>query len=367
MEQSSLSDLIELARDPNPAARIALSERITDICLQAPRQLNPDEKEVAGHILIQLSRDFETQLRSRLALQLAASPRAPKQLILALARDEISVSAPVLSQSPMLDEQDLVEIVKNKTSAHRLTVAMRSGITAAVSNALVQAEEPDVLQALVSNKSAEISSAAMDYLVAESKVQANLQGPLVARDDLPPDLVQKMFAFVSNALKYDIQTKYEIDIEILDAAFRDAQPAQSESVAAAGPDPANKAASLVAKMRDSGELSLNRVIGFLREKRLNLFLEGLSLLSELDPRTITNLAFEGEGQGMAVVCRAIGADRSQFATITLLLERARTGKAVPAARLQAVCQLFDTMPTERASSVIEQWRAKGQPAGKTAA
>lgn len=365
MEKSSLTDLIELARDPNPAARVALSQRITDICLQAPRQLNPEEKEVAGHILIQLSRDFEVQLRSRLAFQLAGSSRAPKQLILALASDEISVSGPVISQSPLLDEQDLVEIVRTKSNAHRMRIAMRSGITAAVSNALVQAEEPDVLQALVNNKSAEISGAALEYLVMESKIQTNLQGPLIARDDLSSDLVQKMHAFVSNALKLEIQAKYEIEDEILDAAFREAQPIQNENDATIASSA--KAAALIAKMRASGELSLNRVIGLLREKRLNLFLEGLATLCELDARTITSLAFEGEGQGMAVVCRAIGADRSQFATITLLLERARTGKAVPAARLQAVCQLFDTMPLERASAVIEQWRIRRRPAGKTAA
>ncbi len=367
MEQSSLNDLIELARDPNPAARQALSQRIADICLQSPRQLNPEEKEVAGHILIHLSREFETQMRANLAHQLAASPRAPKLLIQALAADEISVSAPIIAQSPLLDERDLVEIVMNKTHAHRMSVAMRSGITAAVSNALVKTEEPDVLQALVNNQSAEIADAAMEYLVTESKQQTGLQGPLVARDDLPPVLVQKMFAFVSDALRTEIQGKYDIDPEILEAALQRARPVQQAAPSVSEQGVNNKAASLVAKMRASGELSLNRVIGFLREKRLNLFLEGLATLCDLDSRTISSLAFEGEGQGMAVACRAVGADRSQFATIILLLERARTGKAVPAARLQAVCQLFDTMTADRAAGVIDQWRPRGKSAGKTAA
>lgn len=363
MEQSSLTDLIDLARDPDPAARQALSQRITDICLLSPRQLNSEEKEVAGHILVHLSREFEIQMRASLAHQLAASPRAPKLLIQALAADEISVSGPIIAQSPLLDERDLVEIVMNKTHAHRLNVAMRSGITAAVSNALVKAEEPDVLQALVNNQSAEIAGAALDYLVAESKVLTDLQGPLIARDDLPPLLAQKMFSFVTEALRSEIQAKYDIDPAVLDAALQEARPIQTNPL----PGADNKAMTLIAKMRASGELSLNRVIGFLREKRLNLFLEGLAALCELDSRTVSSLAFEGEGQGMAVVCRAISADRSQFATITLLLERARTGKAVPAARLQAVCQLFDTMPADRAGGVIEQWRARGRPAGKSAA
>lgn len=367
MEQPSLNDLIELARDPDPAARQVLSQRIADICLRAPRPLNAEEKEVAGHILIHLSREFETQMRASLALQLAASPRAPKLLVQALAADEIAVSAPLIAHSPLLDERDLVEIVMNKTQGHRLSVAMRSGITAAVTNALVESEEPDVLQALVKNKSAEIADAAMEYLVTESKRQTNLQGPLVARDDVPPILAQKMFTFLSDALRREIQGKYDIDPEILEAALRHARPVQQVGPVASAHSMDIKATVLVAKMRASGELSLNRVIGFLREKRLNLFLEGLAMLCELDSRTISNLAFEGEGQGMAVVCRAIGADRSQFATITLLLERARTGKAVPAARLQAVCQLFDTMTGDRAGGVIEQWRGRSKSAGKTAA
>ena len=153
---------------------------------------------------------------------------------------------------------------------------------------------------------------------------------------------------------------------LLEAALQHVRP-EKPAAAQTSSSTHIKAAALIAKMRASGELSLNRVIGFLREKRLNLFIEGLAVLSMLDARTINSLAFEGEGQGMAVVCRAIGADRSQFATITLLLERARTGKAVPAARLQAVCQLFDSMPEERANGIIEQWRARASPGVETAA
>ena len=100
MENSSLSDLIELARDPDPAARQALSQRITDICLRAPRQLNADEKEVAGHILIRLSREFETQVRAGLARQLAASPRAPKLLFRPLLRMRFLFPRPLSVKAP---------------------------------------------------------------------------------------------------------------------------------------------------------------------------------------------------------------------------------------------------------------------------
>lgn len=367
MEKSSFTDLIALASDPDPAARQELSRHVTDICLNGERQLSMQEKEVAGHILVRLTREFETQLKVTLATRFAASPDAPKLLIQALALDEVEVSAPIIQQSPLLDERDLVEIILNKTHEHRLNVAMRSGITSAVSAALVQTEEPDVLKALVNNPSAEIAGAALEYLVAESQQQKDLQGPLIARSDLPPAMVQKMFTFVSNALKEEIQSRFNVDTDALDAALKSVQSEQmAGDASAAGQNTDSKAAALISKMRTTGELSLNRVISFLREKRLSLFLEGLAALSQLDARAVAGLAFEGEGQGMAVVCRAVGADRSQFATIILLLERARTGKAVPAARLQAVCQLFDTMPAERAASVVEQWRARVKATGRAA-
>lgn len=367
MSQELMTDLIELARDPDPGARHKLSQRISAICLESPRELSAQEKEVAGHILIRLSREFETKLRVLLAHELAASNRAPKQLIQVLATDEIEVSAPIIEKSPLLAESDLIDLIHQKTQAHRLCVAMRSGITAAVSSALVKKEEADVLQALAQNKSAEIASAAMEYLVAESEKNKNLQGSLVARDDLPPKLAQKMCNFVSDALKADILKKFDVDPETIEEAMRHVRQTQAILNSEAGHGIDGKAASLIARMRASGELSLNRVIGFLREQRLNLFLEGLASITDLGVKTLSSLALEGEGQGMAVVCRAVGADRSQFATITLLLERARTGKAVPAARLQAVCQLFDTMPADRALAIVEQWRARDPAPGKSAA
>ena len=118
MSQELMTDLIELARDPDPAARHKLSQRITAICLESPHELSPQEKEVAGHVLIQLSREFETKLRVLLAHQLASSNRAPKTLIQVLAADEIEVSAPIIGKSPLLEERDLIDTYRLGVNAY---------------------------------------------------------------------------------------------------------------------------------------------------------------------------------------------------------------------------------------------------------
>lgn len=356
MGHTELENLIVLATDTSPEARASLSDHIAGLCLATSRDLTPEEKEIAGHILIRISREVESDVRAHLARKLSTSPNAPKDLILALAMDQIEVAAPVIAHSPLLDEQDLISIVTGKTREHRLRIAMRSGITAAVSNVLVKSNEPDVLEGLVKNNSAEISEAAMQYLVAESKSLENLRGPLIGRADLPDALAQKMLEFVSASLKQQILSNYTIDQDAIDAALSDIKSAPAEKTQSEGIN--SKARALIAKMHANGELTVNQTIAFLREKRLGLFLEGMAALSGLDANAVTNLAYEGEGQGMAVISRAIGADRSQFATIILLLERGRTGKAVPAARLTAVCRLFDTLPVDRAIATIADWRSK---------
>lgn len=358
MDNPQIENLIVLAADTSPLARQRLSDHIAGLCLTSACDLTPEEKEIAGHILIRISREFENDVRAHLARKLAASHNAPKELILALALDEVSVAAPVIAHSPLLGEQDLISIVTGKTREHRLRVAMRSGITAAVSNVLVQSAEPDVLEGLVNNRSAAISEAAMQYLVAESKSLENLRGPLIGRADLPDALAQKMLSFVSISLKQQILSKFAIDQDAVDAALRDIDSAPAIAAPSEGVN--SKARALIASMHAGGELNVNQAIGFLREKRLGLFLEAMAALSGLDTRAVSNLAYEGEGQGIAVICRAIAMDRSQFATIILLLERSRTGKAVPAARLQAICRLFDSMPVDRAVATLADWRGRAE-------
>lgn len=359
MEADEIENLIRLANDDSPGAREALSEQVTALCLSSVHTLGDQEKEIAGHILIKLARDFEVELRARLANQLSASDRAPAVLVRALAADEIQVATPIIAQSPLLEEQDLIEIVSTKSREHQMKVAMRSGITAAVSSVLVTTDEPEVLEALAKNETAEIADAAMDYLVEQSQKQESLRGPLVARSDIPPALAHKMLFWVSTALKEEILTKFDVESDLVDTAIRDLRMS-AEVMVQADASQLTKAEILVQKLIANGELSVNRMIGMLREKHLPLFLHALAALSGLDNHTIHNLALEGEGDGLAIVCRAIGADRSQFATMALLLERSRTGKAVPAARLQAICRLFDGLSEERAAGVIFSWRKLAQ-------
>ena len=357
MRDNVIEELIVLANDRSPKARLELSDRIVTLCLGSNYQLNAEEKDLAGNILIRLLNEFEVQVRGQLAMRLASTDQAPKRLILALANDEIKVAAPVIAQSPLLDEQDLIAIVRNKSIEHRLHIAARPSISAGVSDALIEAHEPEVLETLVNNQTAEIALAAMEYVVEESKTRINLREKLIARTDLPQQLAQKMLGFVSAELKQQILGKFDVDPEMIDGALRKVQAAHIAANTAQGETGA-KAMALIQKLHANGELNIARVIAFLREKHSALFFAGMALLARLDMNSLMHFANEADGKGVAVICKAVGADRSQFVSVYLLLQQANNGQAVAASQLNAITRLFDALSEPQAQAVLEHWRVK---------
>lgn len=348
--------LIEIAKDNRPAARRALSLGIIELCNVQGAQMEPHDREVAGQIIIRLIGEFEIELRAQISAQLAASAHAPKALVRALAEDEITIAGPVIAQSPLLDDDDLLDIIVHKSREHRLLIAARPNISAEVGDALLKPGEQEVLEALFNNQTAEISEAAMEYAVEESRSWLKLQHLIVARADLPPAIAARMASFVSDQLKRQLAAKFPHDQQIISQAMqeigrnRPAIPNSTEQGVSA------RAAKLIDRLQGNGELNITRVISFLREKRLPLFFAGMAALTKLSTQSLIHFAFESDA-GLAVLCRAAGADRGQFVAVALLLEQARRGVALPPNKLQTLSRLFDTLSEQRALEVIKDWRA----------
>ena len=349
--------MIALAKDKRPAARRALSLGIVELCRGPGLDLDPQDKEIAGQIIIRLISEFETELRIQVANKLATTEQAPRALIRALAEDEISVASVVIAHSPLLDNDDLIAIINSKTREHRLLIAARPHISAEVGDALLTPGEPEVLAALINNRTASISRAAMEYAVEESRSRVNLQAPLVSRTDLPPNLAALMVSFVTGELKRELATRFPHDQKIIRQAMQEI--VANTPIISTGSEQglSARAAILIERLDANSELNITRVISFLREKRLPLFFAGMARLTRLNVQSLVHFAFDGEAQGLAVICRAAGADRGQFVTVVLLLEQARNGRSVSANKLQAICRLFDSLSEARAIEVIEDWRA----------
>lgn len=103
--------LVNVGRDDRPEARAELSGVMADL-LSKP--LPGHEQEVIADVLIALMRQAENDVRALLAERLARLGNAPLRLILHMVNDDIRIAAPILSQSPVLSDLDLVYIIKSQ-------------------------------------------------------------------------------------------------------------------------------------------------------------------------------------------------------------------------------------------------------------
>jgi uncharacterized protein (DUF2336 family) len=78
----------------------------------------------------------------------------PHDIVLSLARDEAQVARPILRSSPLLGDDDLVEIAREGSRAHRLAIAERIDLSARVAQALCEARDPQIIETLLANEGA---------------------------------------------------------------------------------------------------------------------------------------------------------------------------------------------------------------------
>ena len=352
-----LDELLALARDRTVRGRTHLLENISDLFLSPDGRLTDRERSLMTDILRKLIRDVEMSVRRDLAEQLARAAAAPHDLVVDLANEEIEVARPILMDSGILRDVDLVEIVRSRSREHRLVVALRDDVSEAVSDALVDTGEPDVIVELLKNNDARLSRRATEYLVAESRRIDRFREPLIQRRDLPPDLALKMYWWVSAALRRHILTRYSLDALRLDDAIVGATENALDQLRREPASASEQAAALVAQLDDDRALTPGFLIGSLRAGRFPVFLAGFARHCRVSAATAREILLDGGMETLAVACKAADIDRRDFATIFMLTRRMADGRiSRETAEVNDGLRFYDQIQQEAAALVLRHWQ-----------
>lgn len=343
-----LLNLKTLAENRSGFARGALFDRVAGLLFEGKGELTPEVSTLIDQILTGLINHVETDVRRKVAARISSLKTAPRELTKLLANDAIEIARPILHHSPVLSVADLVAIVKGKTIDHRLAISMRQDVPAEVSAALAAAKEPEVLQALLANLGAKIPRALFGDLVALSKAVEGIRPPLLSRRDLPKDMAHRMFWFVSAALRQTILEKFAVGEKEIDTILAEILVAKD----------AERARKQIKAVR-SGAGEVNGLVAKVKAGDLKGFTVTLGNLIGVDIDVAAKIVSDTGGEPLAIACKAVGADRSQFTTIFLQLDYKRFGKARPASHIQNVSKIYDLLPQAKAQATVSLWNAQG--------
>jgi len=355
-EDSSLEELFALAQDKSTEGRQSLFINMRDLFLDGGSSVSDRERALMSEILRRLVHDVEIKLRRSLAEKLSKRSDTPHALIVELANDDYEVAHPILMESNVLQDIDLIETIKHRTMEHQLAISMRKNLSEDVSEALVGTGQEDVIASLLNNHGTKVSRHVMDYLVSESKRVDSYQNPLVHRPDLPPELAERMSWWVSAALREHISENFNLDLGELDDAIETATSEQFGTKPETSA-PATKADELVDRLSDLGEVDVSFLVKALRQGEISLFESAFCKLTGLKLKLLRRILFEPGGEALVLLCRAIDLGGETFNELFELSRRAKDRKQeVTREQKERLLALYDKTKPDDAKRILKRSR-----------
>ena len=210
------ADLI-LAEDQNDDVRCDLALKICRLLPEVTTQETQRLKELTFQILEIIAKDHLPSIRQILAEEIKRSSAVPKRLVRELAEDvAVIVSAPILEFSPLLSDEDLLEIIAARPIDERLSaVARRSKVSVSVSDAIIRANDVPALAALLANKNSQIREETLDKVIERAedlgKQGELLHEPLAGRPELSGRAIGRIMRFVATSVLRILQDRHDLD------------------------------------------------------------------------------------------------------------------------------------------------------------
>ncbi len=205
-----------LATDNEVRVRLALSEKVAQLLPELRPEQNEKITEMAFEILKTLASDQDKDVRSALANSVSKLGTVPKHIALTLAEDpEDSVAVPILEFSDLLDDDDLVSLIRGGLEKARLgAVARRSNLNGPVTEAIVETDELTAISELLTNETAKISDSAFDTLMDGSKHAPSLLEMIAVREAVTQKTLLKLARMASGALLKKLKAREDLGAEL---------------------------------------------------------------------------------------------------------------------------------------------------------
>jgi uncharacterized protein (DUF2336 family) len=266
--------------------------------------LNPDDRAAAEGALLMMLDDASPLVRQAMAEVFSNHADAPAEIVRALAADQFAIAAPLLEQSPLLLDADLVDLAATGSRETQCAIARRSRLPAAVSAAIAEVGDPAACLELIENPGAEIAMMSLHRIVERCGHIAPIREALLASGNLPSATRLALVAKLSDVLVKFVTDRRWLSAERAGQLAEDACERSTVNIAAGSEG--SDLGRLVAHLRGSGQLTPGLLLRSLLCGRLELLHAALVELTGLSDRRIGGILLDREGAGLSALLSRAG-------------------------------------------------------------
>jgi uncharacterized protein (DUF2336 family) len=363
--ERSIVDEVEAAIKLGSAEKsLETIKRVTDLFLLSAGSFNGEQIELFDNVLERLIKTIELRaiadVSARIALaetsvQLASVAQAPPAVIRRLARhDEITIAGPVLTESPRLSPEDLVEIAETKGEQHLLAISGRWWLQEVVTDALLARHYPTVSRRIIKNPGARVSAGGFAIVVAQAESDPELAVETGIRVDLPPELRNQLLRDATEAVRARLLSRAPPHIfEEIRSAIAAVSASVEREMSVARDFTASK--RFVAQLKDSGKLNEATLFAFAKARKYEETVAALAVLSKSSIEVIRPLMQSLRDDGLLIPCKVAGL--SWEITSAILECRYSTGSMGPHELANAKAQ-YAKIAADNAHRLLRFWQVK---------
>lgn len=362
---SNLHGLLTLSRRDGIDVRPTLLRVLTDLYVQEAHHTS-DERRRFMELASRMLDHADEATRQLVAEKLAHCADAPPALILRLANEPTSISAPVLEYSPLLSEDELISLVETHGASHATSIAKRRDLSARLTRRLSSLTSAGLDRALdmLDNFSAHLAADPLSPvpapvpdrlpgIVPEAPISVKLE-PIV---DAPPTQ-PRMSDPATDPVRFAASLLDRPDVSPADLApaFLLAAPEQRRRILA---DLARGQRAEMEPMSPTAVAQASRRLqGAALSQRAGEFALTLERTLGLPPAIVRDILADVDGEAMMIALKAIGIGADVTLRVLLFLDPA-LGRSVE--KVFALAALYEDLDPRIARRMVAVWRGAFTP------
>lgn len=318
-------------------------------------QMNGLDRRAAEMAMTFLLDDPSPKVRRALADAVAGCSSVPRAIILGLAEDQPEIAYVVISRSPVLTDEDLVDLAARGTLETRALIAARGFVSRSVAAAIAEIGGEEEISILLENAGAHLSRRSLKRIAERFGRSAAVRDLLLSRPDLPSDARHALVEEVGAALAAFGLVQGAIGQARVQRVTREA--CDIAAVGMAGTLTIEELPALVTHLRETGRLTPALLLQALVTGRAEFFSAAIVDLSGVCEKRVRSILSGGRIHSIRALFEGagLGRDVSEAFAEAVLLWRKDSGASgsdsdpsVPAALLARLRRQRSASPANAA-------------------
>ncbi len=301
-------DIRALVRHPDPERRAQAAQSICRTYRDG--KLSDVERLFARRLLAHMAEDAVAIVRRALAVTLKNSPELPRDIALKLAADIDNIAVPLLQNSPVFTDIDLIEVLRSKAAAKVRAIAKRPSVSGDIVRAIIRYGDSYAVADVAANDGADIDRKTAEHMLRLYHDNDLLKNAFISRRDLPAPIMERLITLVSEEAALQLRRRHDLPVTLaVDLATRTRERATISIIDENMSE--RDARLLVQRLFDEGRLTVSLMIRMAGYGRMVLLKHAMALRANIQPNKAALMIHDSGPLGLKALCKEAGLNPAQ--------------------------------------------------------